>query len=213
MSATEGTKAIALTKSNLWGSIPRPAPNSMEGRYLGGLFRLLVRNRYERRRFMCSQREAVVRSSLITAASCCRDSASSILQAACARQTCWTSIEVCPKRTNYAGSRTRIGSSRDGAPGGIRTPDQWLRKPLLYPAELRARGVKRAGMGHPRDAGQRRTGSIAELGEVRPRMGYRQSGPSPQPSSSLLRAVPSMAPPRVPRVRERSALDQRALIN
>ena len=26
-----------------------------------------------------------------------------------------------------------------GAPGGIRTPDQWLRKPLLYPAELRAR--------------------------------------------------------------------------
>lgn len=25
-----------------------------------------------------------------------------------------------------------------GAPGGIRTPDQWLRKPLLYPAELRA---------------------------------------------------------------------------
>ncbi len=30
------------------------------------------------------------------------------------------------------------GSS--GAPGGIRTPDQWLRKPLLYPAELRAPG-------------------------------------------------------------------------
>src|SRR5690606_27550538 len=27
-----------------------------------------------------------------------------------------------------------------GAPGGIRTPDQWLRKPLLYPAELQARG-------------------------------------------------------------------------
>ena len=26
-----------------------------------------------------------------------------------------------------------------GAPGGIRTPDQWLRKPLLYPAELQAR--------------------------------------------------------------------------
>ena len=29
--------------------------------------------------------------------------------------------------------------NRIGAPGGIRTPDQWLRKPLLYPAELRAR--------------------------------------------------------------------------
>ncbi len=28
---------------------------------------------------------------------------------------------------------------QDGAPGGIRTPDQRLRKPLLYPAELRAR--------------------------------------------------------------------------
>ena len=28
-----------------------------------------------------------------------------------------------------------------GAPGGIRTPDQWLRKPLLYPAELRARFI------------------------------------------------------------------------
>lgn len=30
--------------------------------------------------------------------------------------------------------------TRIGAPGGIRTPDQWLRKPLLYPAELRAPG-------------------------------------------------------------------------
>src|SRR5690606_5003580 len=28
---------------------------------------------------------------------------------------------------------------RNGAPGGVRTPDQWLRKPLLYPAELQAR--------------------------------------------------------------------------
>jgi hypothetical protein len=28
---------------------------------------------------------------------------------------------------------------RIGAPGGIRTPDQRLRKPLLYPAELQAR--------------------------------------------------------------------------
>jgi hypothetical protein len=26
-----------------------------------------------------------------------------------------------------------------GAPGGIRTPDLWLRRPMLYPAELRAR--------------------------------------------------------------------------
>ena len=34
---------------------------------------------------------------------------------------------------------------RNGAPGGIRTPDQWLRKPLLYPAELQARRPRRAG--------------------------------------------------------------------
>src|SRR5690606_29642007 len=32
------------------------------------------------------------------------------------------------------------GSIKTGAPGGIRTPDQWLRKPLLYPAELQAPG-------------------------------------------------------------------------
>src|SRR5437667_11769125 len=29
--------------------------------------------------------------------------------------------------------------SHRGAPGGIRTPDLWLRRPMLYPAELRAR--------------------------------------------------------------------------
>lgn len=36
-------------------------------------------------------------------------------------------------------SRLIVQQKQDGAPGGIRTPDQWLRKPLLYPAELRAR--------------------------------------------------------------------------
>ena len=29
---------------------------------------------------------------------------------------------------------------RSGAPGAIRTRDPWLRRPVLYPAELRARG-------------------------------------------------------------------------
>lgn len=38
-----------------------------------------------------------------------------------------------------AGLQGQTGAGEDGAPGGIRTPDQWLRKPLLYPAELRAR--------------------------------------------------------------------------
>jgi hypothetical protein len=28
-----------------------------------------------------------------------------------------------------------------GAPGGIRTPDQRIRNPLLYPSELRARAL------------------------------------------------------------------------
>src|SRR6201999_514635 len=37
----------------------------------------------------------------------------------------------------------RREKGKDGAPGGIRTPDQRLRKPLLYPAELRAPGVLR----------------------------------------------------------------------
>ncbi|AGI06616.1 Hypothetical Protein XCAW_00798 [Xanthomonas citri subsp. citri Aw12879] len=46
-----------------------------------------------------------------------------------------------------------------GAPGGIRTPDQWLRKPLLYPAELRAPGRTLCqNSRHARDgAGRRRT--------------------------------------------------------
>ena len=31
-----------------------------------------------------------------------------------------------------------------GAPGGSRTHDLWLRKPTLYPAELRAHVIERA---------------------------------------------------------------------
>src|SRR3546814_1296403 len=38
------------------------------------------------------------------------------------------------------GIPTRHFKPQTGAPGGIRTPDQWLRKPLLYPAELQAPG-------------------------------------------------------------------------
>lgn len=44
---------------------------------------------------------------------------------------------ACSRRPG-GGPGTLGGSWGDGAPGGIRTPDQWLRKPLLYPAELRA---------------------------------------------------------------------------
>src|SRR3546814_3764548 len=38
------------------------------------------------------------------------------------------------------GIPTRHFKPQTGAPGGIRTPDQWLRKPLLYPAALQAPG-------------------------------------------------------------------------
>ncbi len=38
--------------------------------------------------------------------------------------------------------RGHTGWGGCGAPGGIRTPDQWLRKPLLYPAELRAQRTR-----------------------------------------------------------------------
>src|SRR5690606_15292188 len=43
------------------------------------------------------------------------------------------------RRTGFADVATVQKAGEDGAPGGIRTPDQWLRKPLLYPAELQAR--------------------------------------------------------------------------
>ena len=31
----------------------------------------------------------------------------------------------------------------NGAPGAIRTPDRWYRKPVLYPAELRAHTISK----------------------------------------------------------------------
>ncbi len=36
----------------------------------------------------------------------------------------------------------RQGPPETGAPGRIRTPDTWVRSPVLYPAELRARGLE-----------------------------------------------------------------------
>jgi hypothetical protein len=45
-----------------------------------------------------------------------------------------------PSRNAMAGNPDwRSVRRKNGAPGGIRTPDQRLRKPLLYPAELQAR--------------------------------------------------------------------------
>src|SRR5574338_367593 len=42
---------------------------------------------------------------------------------------------------------------RTGAPGGSRTPDPRLRRPLLYPAELRARIPKPSSVGPPLPSG------------------------------------------------------------
>ena len=64
-------------------------------------------------------------------------------------QGSWRGCEACLSGLNRPSGGLFAASGRwawdawgklgDGAPGGIRTPDQWLRKPLLYPAELRAR--------------------------------------------------------------------------
>ena len=56
------------------------------------------------------------------------------------------------KGTSGASRAPRPPRGGNGAPGGIRTPDQWLRKPLLYPAELRAHG--RVGGRHATSAGR-----------------------------------------------------------
>ena len=67
-----------------------------------------------------------------------------------------------------------------GAPGGIRTPDQWLRKPLLYPAELRAHG-ERTGMSAIRWRRARAEGKYSEVGQSRPR---NDGGAVAKPSSA-----------------------------
>jgi hypothetical protein len=56
--------------------------------------------------------------------------------------TLW--FEASPRRPHIqcGGSRTRPPCcTRDGAPGEIRTPDPLVRSQMLYPAELRARGL------------------------------------------------------------------------
>ena len=40
-----------------------------------------------------------------------------------------------------------LKSNRNGAPGGTRTPDHRLRRPVLYPAELRARETRQGWSG------------------------------------------------------------------
>ena len=51
----------------------------------------------------------------------------------------------------------------DGTPEGIRTPDRWIRNPLLYPAELRARGSCLPSLG----SAEIRTGFFAGRGAER----------------------------------------------
>ena len=54
------------------------------------------------------------------------------------RWTEWALLIFSARLSRWSQARSQDGHSGPGAPGGIRTPDQWLRKPLLYPAELRA---------------------------------------------------------------------------
>jgi hypothetical protein len=55
----------------------------------------------------------------------------------------WSTTVVTPKikqlRNMLVFQWVTSGKPRDGAPGGIRTPDQVVRSHLLYPAELRVR--------------------------------------------------------------------------
>ena len=82
------------------------------------------------------------------------------------------------RNAGVVGSAERGCRCRIGAPGGIRTPDQRLRKPLLYPAELQARGrllwpirpcraspgVRGSEAGSPRGPGRGGRRAMAALG-------------------------------------------------
>jgi hypothetical protein len=46
-----------------------------------------------------------------------------------------SSLNIRKKPLNTKGLKVKY----NGVPGGIRTPDRWLRRPLLYPAELLGR--------------------------------------------------------------------------
>lgn len=60
--------------------------------------------------------------------------------------------------TNYNNLlRSRVVSAWDGAPGGTRTPNTRLRRPLLYPVEL---------LGHKGGTLNRRKGSEDMIKEV-----------------------------------------------
>ena len=52
------------------------------------------------------------------------------------------------RRELETGGSGHLAFSRDGAPGRIRTCDLWLRRPTLYPAELRAHELRSVDQPH-----------------------------------------------------------------
>src|SRR5690606_2412647 len=90
----------------------------------------------------------------------------------------------------------------DGAPGGIRTPDQWLRKPLLYPAELQARRVQDLRAAPPRAVpsvrpgrrGRRAAGYCTAIAGEGARRGWRADARPPgQPSRRSAGRIATLA--------------------
>ena len=87
-----------------------------------------------------------------------------------------------PTGANQASKPPNFQASGVGAPGGVRTPDPRLRRPLLYPTELQARKV--CGQRSAREA-QSIHSSSSSWGKARsqkPRE-MRKSGSCFQPSS------------------------------
>src|SRR5690606_23897106 len=83
----------------------------------------------------------------------------------------------------------KSSKKRIGAPGEIRTPDPRLRRPVLYPAELRARRSGRAVVERPLKAGKITIFSGAGGGEVsRPELAGSQAIEALLPSSLQGRA-------------------------
>src|SRR5690606_17506234 len=94
------------------------------------------------------------------------------------------------RHANAARSASHFRHRGNGAPGGIRTPDQWLRKPLLYPAELQARGRLLSTIA-PSRASRVRFADVLRTLRARP------GAPLARTAGSVLEAGPGRPPDRL----------------